>query len=183
MLGLRPEEAEAWSTEEVARRWQRLCRGASLVNVDETVVAELVAVWRERLCDVSWFMRSVNECVARQANAEDGCKGRFWEGRFRSQALLDEAAVLGCMTYVDLNPVRTGLVDAPEDGEFTSIRQRVLAYRAQQAAEVSAALSNAPLNADADMTAEVESNADGMPPGLDSPCLGNFPLTLLPSRC
>ncbi len=47
------------------------------------------------------------------------------KGRFKSQALLNEQAVLACMTYVDLNPVRAALCDSLEDSEFTSVKQRI----------------------------------------------------------
>ncbi len=68
-------------------------------------VVEDTETYRQRLCDLSWFMRVLNETIARKAkaNAEDGVRGRFWEGRFKSQVLLDEQAVLRAMAYVDLN--------------------------------------------------------------------------------
>ncbi|MEJ8566604.1 hypothetical protein [Elongatibacter sediminis] len=59
------------------------------------------------------------------ANAEDECTGRFWEGRFKSQALLDVTAVLQCMAYVDLNPVRAGMASTLNESDFTSIQERL----------------------------------------------------------
>jgi len=76
------------------------------------------------LGDLSWVMSSLNESLARRANKEDKCKGRFWEGRFKSQLLCDAGAVMACMAYVDLNPVRAKLADTPETSEFTSVRER-----------------------------------------------------------
>lgn len=131
--------AHGWSDDEVVERWEQLYRLPPLIlrwqkardtlgKAEMTVVRDTVELWRERLYDISWFMRGVNETIARMANEEEGVKGRFWEGRFKSQALLDEAALLSCMAYVDLNPVRAAMAEDLVDSDFTSIQQRIHAY-------------------------------------------------------
>lgn len=70
-------------------------------------------------------MRELNEFIARLANAEDHCTGHFWESRFKSQALLDETALLSCMAYVDLNPIRASMTNTPEQSDYTSIQERL----------------------------------------------------------
>ena len=47
------------------------------------------------------------------------------KGRFKSQALLDEQAILSCMVYVDLNPIRANICQTLEDSDYTSIKQRI----------------------------------------------------------
>jgi len=128
VLEIDPGASREWSNEETARRWLALTRCTD--NALDSRLASLLvqperlALLRKRLGNLSWFMRFLNEPIARRANHEDGCTGRFWEGRFACQALLDDAAVLGCMVYVDLNPVRAGLASRPENSSHTSGRRR-----------------------------------------------------------
>lgn len=126
VLHLNTAKLEAWDDEEILTRWQQLHSSPeNFEMLPPTVRRCLLATWRERLGSISWFMKSINEPLARLANREDGCKGRFWEGRFRSQALLDEEAVLKCMAYVDLNPIRAGIANTPEESAHTSVQARI----------------------------------------------------------
>jgi REP element-mobilizing transposase RayT len=130
--------ARQWTRKEVVARWSRLFKRPVLIEqwqrndcprAVRRSAEGIIQVWRDRLSDVSWYMRCLNEHLARRANAEDECTGRFWEGRFKSQALLDEAGLLTAMAYVDLNPIRAGIAATPEDSEFTSIYARIEALR------------------------------------------------------
>ncbi|MBK1736319.1 hypothetical protein CKO15_13870, partial [Halorhodospira abdelmalekii] len=104
---------------------QKHLAGKQLDAIEKIELAEWIETYRERLGDLSWFMRCLNEPIARQANIEDGCKGHFWEARFKSQALGSDAALLACMAYVDLNPVRAAIASTPEESEHTGLRERI----------------------------------------------------------
>jgi len=99
-----PDIVASWTDREVATRWLTLFprrRGPRRTHTPPTekeicVLAdwpERIAQLRKRLCSLSWFMGRLNEYIARAANKEDKVKGRFWESRFKCQALLDEAAI------------------------------------------------------------------------------------------
>jgi REP element-mobilizing transposase RayT len=135
ILHINTDRAKSWSDYEIVERWHQLFNGTvlsqkylknegELSKVEMLVFQETIDEWRSRLLDISWFMRILNEAVAREANTEDGCTGRFWEGRFKSQALLDEAALMACMAYVDLNPIRAKMATTPEKSDHTSIKKR-----------------------------------------------------------
>lgn len=134
VLRVDTDKAKSWSELAVIRRWGRIYNIPEVVKQYQKkpqaagireVAQELIAQWQARLMDISWYMRCLNEYLARKANAEDNCKGRFWEGRFKSQPLLDEAAVLTAMSYVDLNPIRAKMAETPEQSDYTSIQQRI----------------------------------------------------------
>ena len=131
VLHVDAERAAGWSPAEVEERYCRLYPSAKAGFMSLTVAQrrDKRELWRSRLCNVSWMMRALNEFIARRANVEDQVSGRFWEGRFKSQALLDEQGLLTCMAYVDLNPVRAGLASTLEGSDFTSVQDRLLQDR------------------------------------------------------
>ncbi len=139
VVRMAPDQIDAWSDREVAIRWLRAFPGhrdgedladARAVALDEAQIAQRLQdpAWlaerRVRLSSLSWFMRSLCEPIARRANEEDDCSGRFWEGRFSSTPLLDQAALVSCMVYVDLNPIRAEVAQSVDSSAHTSAQVR-----------------------------------------------------------
>jgi REP element-mobilizing transposase RayT len=135
LVRLDPETVKNWSDEEVIRRWARLFPPRDkmrrpLEASDDWVKGHLLnAAWikraRERLASLSWFMKCLKEPLARLANHQDQSSGAFFEGRFKSIAILDEGSLLATCAYIDLNPVAAGIASTPEASAHTSIKERV----------------------------------------------------------
>lgn len=135
VLHINQHKATAWSERDVIEHWHKLFKGnlfsqkylsgEPLHKAEKIVLDQVIEEWRSRLSSISWFMRCANEPIAREANKEDNVSGRFWEGRFKSQALLDEKALAACMAYVDLNPIRAKMAITPEQSEHTSVQRRI----------------------------------------------------------
>jgi REP element-mobilizing transposase RayT len=129
VVHMSPSTARDWSRLEVATRWVKLYPAQTTAlckqKIDAIVEdAQLVEVYRSRLANLSWLMKSLSEFIARKANAEDKIGGKFWEGRFKCQALLSEKAILAAMAYVDLNPVRAKIAKGVSSSRYTSVKLR-----------------------------------------------------------
>jgi putative transposase len=132
-----PRWAEGWSDRAVAQRWAALYplrgRDGEPEPWPDDKINHLAAnpircqTLRERLGSVSWMMKLIKERIAKRANREDRCRGHFWEQRFTSVQLVDQAALLSCLCYVDLNPIRAAMATRPEHSDYTSVRERIRA--------------------------------------------------------
>jgi REP element-mobilizing transposase RayT len=141
LVRLDPDVASGWSDEEVVRRWGRLfpprdkARQPIAPSNDWVQWRLKDGAWvgkaRERLQSLSWFMKCLKEPLSRLANREDHTRGAFFEGRFKSVAILDEESLLATCAYIDLNPIAAGIAELPETSEHTSIRERVEHVKAQ----------------------------------------------------
>ena len=131
----RPDISREWSDQEVALRWLRIFPGQRIdehladptTNAVDTLTnnPERIKMIRLRLSDPSWFMKALCEPIARLANFQDKVSGHFWEGRFKAQAITDEAGLLACSMYVDLNPIRAAMASTPEESIHTSAYDRI----------------------------------------------------------
>jgi len=126
----RHDKAAKMGDEDVVDRWLTLYPPKDQETRDQKrkmmlLDQERIAILRERMASLSWFMKSLAEYLARLANEEDGVTGRFWEGRFTSKRLEDASALVVAMVYVDLNPIRAGMATTPEDSDDTSVQDRI----------------------------------------------------------
>lgn len=130
-----PKESSRWSDEEVAYRWYEAFPPKHNGEIAEEMKPlmrsalleqpKMLASKRAQLGSLSAFMQHLKQPIGYRANREDGTEGHFFEKRFYSGALLDEAALLTSMAYVDLNPVRAKIARSIDECINTSIETRL----------------------------------------------------------
>ncbi|AEH45536.1 hypothetical protein Thein_1678 [Thermodesulfatator indicus DSM 15286] len=109
-----------FSDEEVVRRIKLYYQGKRKVFVYE----ELITKWRSRLASLSRYIQDLKQRFSRWYNRRYERKGYFWSDRFKSVIIETGEALLNCLAYIELNPVRVGIVDKPEDYRWCSLGYR-----------------------------------------------------------
>ena len=146
VLRTRPDVVKRWSKEKVVQNWLKIAklkRGSEITDWEpdeQRVRMEMshpkrVKRLRRRLSNVSWYMATLCENVARRANQQDGVTGKFFEQRYKLQDLADESAILVCGMYVDLNQIYAGEAITPEDFRYTSAYDRIQGRKALAATD------------------------------------------------
>jgi REP element-mobilizing transposase RayT len=113
--------AEIPSNEEAAARYFNFYDGKQQINPDSPDCTLLAA----KLRDVSEFIRELQQPFTRWFNRTRKTRrhGALWGGRFKNTILENGLAVWDCWKYIEMNPVRAGMVDNPADYRFSSFGQ------------------------------------------------------------
>lgn len=111
LVKINADQVSTLSDIEIIDRWNKIYsiptyadyyrRGYTLTESQEKNLASDILLWRSELANLSRFMGYLNEKIARRANKEDACTGRFWESRFKSNAVKDAEVLLRTMLYAD----------------------------------------------------------------------------------
>jgi hypothetical protein len=139
VLTNRPDIPKTWKPAEVARRWLVITKmkiTGSMLDIqpsEERVAQEVyrgqrrIAKLRKRLADPSWFMGALKEILSRKMNRESHLDGTNYQMRFQCRVSQGDEQSQTMVKYVDLNPVRAGIVDKMEDSERSSVGLRIRA--------------------------------------------------------
>jgi REP element-mobilizing transposase RayT len=92
---------------------------------DREFSEERIAHYREKWSNLSEFVKDIKQTFSRYYNKLHGRKGTLWGERFKSVIVEDGDTLVNCLAYIDLNPVRAGIVERPEDYRWSSIGYHV----------------------------------------------------------
>jgi putative transposase len=104
-----------FSNEEIEKRFAKFYGG-------ERIFADgMIPSLREKLSNLSEFVREIKVGFARYYNRRHHRRGYFWGDRFKSVIVEKGETLINCLAYIDLNPLRAGLVERPEEYRWNSL--------------------------------------------------------------
>ena len=90
-----------------------------------TIGDQTLLKFRERWSSLAQFVKDIKLGFTRYYNKRHNREGYFWGGRFKSMIVQDGKSLVNLLAYVDLNPVRAGIVKRPEQYRWTSLGYHV----------------------------------------------------------
>jgi REP element-mobilizing transposase RayT len=96
-------------------------RYADFYGEEEIFAGGRIPYWREKLASLSEFMREIKVGFTRYYNRRHNRRGYFWGDRFKSVIVENGETLINCLAYIDLNPLRAGLVELPEQYRWNSL--------------------------------------------------------------
>ena len=111
----------AFTDAEVRTRFQRYYHSDRNRKLTDGQIPTLRAKW----ASLSDYVKEIKQDFSRWYNKRHGRKGFFWGERFKSVLVENGDTLINCLAYIDLNPVRAGLVEQPEDYRWCSLAYHV----------------------------------------------------------
>jgi hypothetical protein len=99
--------------------------------------------FKKKLCSLSWYVKEIKQGFSRYFNKKYGRRGTLWGERFKSLIVEDGLTLVNLLAYVDLNAVRAGIVERPEE------------YRVLGCPQMTVAICKIPLPADAPVKMDI----------------------------
>jgi putative transposase len=119
LVRMHPESS--YSEEDVRERYDRRYGQERAAALDDDQMEEL----RKKMADLSEYVKEIKQDFSRYYNKVHRKKGYFWSERFKSVIVENGETLINCLAYIDLNPVRAGLVTRPEEYRWCSLGYHV----------------------------------------------------------
>jgi putative transposase len=119
LVRMHPESS--YSEEDVRERYDRRYGQERAAALDDDQMEEL----RKKMADLSEYVKEIKQDFSRYYNKVHRKKGYFWSERFKSVIVENGETLINCLAYIDLNPVRAGLVARPEEYRWCSLGYHV----------------------------------------------------------
>ena len=114
-LVVRMHPEEEVSTSEVIRRHEEF------YGNDKYIAGEEAEEVKKRQCSLAAYVKDIKQGFTRYYNKKYNRRGYFWGERFKSMIVEDGRTLVNLLAYVDLNPIRAGVVKRPEDYKWSSL--------------------------------------------------------------